>query len=43
MGTNIPVSEAVADYISDRKQRGETYDDWLRANLELEAELEADA
>jgi len=43
MGTNIPVSETVADYIYSRKDRGETYDDWLRARLELEDEPEADA
>jgi len=41
MGTNIPVSEELADHISDRKDRGETYDDWLREHIEFEDELEA--
>jgi len=43
MGTNIPVSEAVADHISNEKERGESYDDWLRDHLELDDELEAQA
>jgi len=35
MGTNIPVSDEVADYIYARKERGESYDDWLRDNLDI--------
>jgi hypothetical protein len=41
--TNIQVSDAVADYIYRQKERGESYDDWLRARLELEDEQEAEA
>lgn len=30
MGTNIPVSDEVADELYDRKARSETYDDVVR-------------
>jgi len=42
MGTNIPVSDEVRDHIWDRKDRTESYDDWLRSVLELEDEPEVE-
>ena len=41
MGTSIPCSEAVADELYQRKQRGESYDDVLRRALGLTDEVDA--
>ena len=36
--TTLPVSDAVADELHDRKGRGETYDSVLRELLEMDHE-----